>query len=108
MKENEIHNIVKLGVKSPSDNFTYNLMTKITTQDEPVKTYNWRLILLTFAVSLIFIFSLFVDFPSIQYYNLTIKLSPVIAQIFSILFLFYEFYQLFELSQKNRNPLKAA
>jgi len=101
MKEKEIHNIVKQGVKSPSDNFTDNLMVWITLQGEKEQTKNWKLIFLSMACFLILIFSLFVDFPNIQYFNFTIQFSPVIAPILSILFLLYEFHQLFGLIQKN-------
>ena len=102
MKEKELYRIVKQGIKSPSDNFTDKLMNKIAIQGEIARTHDWKLILLSLACFLIFIFSLFVDFPNIQYFNFTIQFSPVIAPILSILFLLFEFHKLSELRKKQK------
>ena len=97
MKNKELHNLVKDSIKVPTESFTDDLMDKIIKQEEMAQTRNPRLLLLSAACFLILILSLFIDMPDIQYLSYTVRISPVITPILSILFLAYELQYLFDL-----------
>ena len=101
MKEQELQNIIKTGVKSPSDDFTDKVMNEIITlHSELEPAHSWKFRLLLFACSFIVVLSLFVRIPEIQFLNHTIEFSPVITPILSVIFLFIVFQQLNDLRSK--------
>jgi len=100
MKDIEINTAIRQGIKSPSADFTNNLMGKINKIEEVEKIQDWKLKLLLAACFLIAVLSLFVQIPEIQYLNYTIRFSPVATPILSIIFLFVVFHQLYDLRNK--------
>jgi hypothetical protein len=100
MKENDIHSLIKLSIKSPSDSFTDNLMKEIIAQEETITKTNWRIVFLYISCVLIFILSIIVTIPELSFLNYTIRFSPVFIRVLSILFIIYELSQLHDIRQK--------
>ena len=100
MKDTEIYTTIKQGIKSPPTDFTNNVMNRIYKIEEAEKNPDWKLRLLLIACFLIAVLSLFVQIPEIQYLNYTIRFSPVITPMISIIFLFVMFQQLYDLRIK--------
>lgn len=101
MKEKDIHNLIKQSIKSPSDNFTDKLMDKIITQEGIVIITNWKIIFLLILCFLLFLLSFAISVPELNYFNFTIRFSPMMFTILSIPFILYEFNQLFEILRWN-------
>ena len=101
MNEQEIRNTIKMGIKSPSDDFTDTVMGEISTSNNEIPAGNkWNIRALLIACFALFVFSIFVRIPDIEFYNYTIEFSPVMAPIISLIFLFVVAQQLYELKNK--------
>lgn len=100
MKEKDIQNLIKESVKSPSENFTDNLLDQIAIQEKKAFKINWRLITLFVSCIPIFILSFFITIPEIHYLGYSIHLSSLIVPVFSIFFILYELAQLLEIQQR--------
>jgi len=98
MNEQDIFKNIKLGVKSPSSDFTDKVMGEVSSLHNEMPTENkWKFNILFFACCLIFILSVFISIPQIQVFNFLIGFSPVIMPIISLIFIFVIFQQLYEI-----------
>lgn len=104
MNEQEIQDKIKLGVKSPSIDFTDKVMNEISSLQNEMPTENkWIIRILFIACCLLFILSIFISIPEIQLFNYSIEFSPVIMPIISLIFIFIIFQQLYDLKNKILN-----
>jgi len=98
MNEQDIRNIIKIGIKSPSLDFTDKVMKEVSIiKNEVPKVTLWNIRLLLSASFLLFIISIFVRLPAIEITNNTIRLSPMIMPIISLVFIFIVLNQLYDL-----------
>ncbi len=101
MNEQEIRDKIKMGIKSPSIDFTDKVMSEISSsQNEvPIKS-KLTIRILLIACCLLFILSVFVRFPKIELYKYSIGFSPVIMPIISLVFIFIVLQQLYDLRKR--------
>jgi len=98
MNEREFRNTIKTAVKSPSTDFTNNVMTEISSgQNELRITYKRKFRLLLIACWIIIISSIFIRIPEIEFLSYIFESSPVIFPILSLIFLIIAFQQLYDL-----------
>lgn len=98
MNEQEIRKSIKIGLKTPSTDFTDKVMCDITSLENEVQTENkWTYRILILACCLLPILSVFVSFPKIYFFNFSIGFSPVIMPIISLAFIFIALQQLYDL-----------
>lgn len=105
MNEQEIREQIKLGLKSPSVNFTHKVMDEISTlpNEAPVKN-KWIIKALLCVCCLLLILSVFISLPEIHFLSYSISFSPVVMPILCIVFMFVILQQLYELrSLKRKN-----
>jgi hypothetical protein len=106
MNEQELKSTLKLGIKSPSRDFTGKVMSDISLlpREEPI--YNkWRVRVLFIACCVLVVLSIFVRLPKIEFFDHSIVFSPVILPIITLSFLFFVFQQLYDLSSKIIEPI---
>lgn len=98
MNEQEILNKIKLGVKSPSLNFTDKVMNEVLVVKTEVKYENkWKFKAILLASFLILILSIFVKLPEMEFLEYTIPFSPVAMPIISLILVFIVLHQLQDL-----------
>jgi hypothetical protein len=98
MNEQEIRDNIKLGVKSPSFEFTDKVVGEIFSLQNDVQHSNKRILrILLFTCCLLITLSIFVRLPEIEFYKCSIGFSPVIMPIISLIFLFIVLQQLHDL-----------
>lgn len=98
MNDLEIRDKIKMGVKSPSIEFTDKIMSEITSIQNEVPFGNkWITRILLFACCLIFILSVFVRLPNIEFFQYSIGFSPVVMPVVTIIFIFIVLQQLYDL-----------
>jgi hypothetical protein len=96
-EEEEIRNLMKQGVKSPSPDFTDNLMKEISLlEDELVRSYSRKTIFLLIASVVVVVLSIFVVLPEIQLLEYSITIPTVVMPILSLGFLFVIFRSIYE------------
>jgi hypothetical protein len=101
MNEQELRNTVKVGIKSPSDDFTDKVMGDISTLSNEIPVYNkWNIRVLLIACFALFLLSIFVRIPELEFFDYTIEFSPVVAPIITLIFLFVVFQQLYDLRDR--------
>ncbi len=101
MNEQELRDLLKTGVKSPSIDFTDKVMSDISFLPETVPVYEKRKVrILMVACCILVVVSVFVRIPEIEFFDLTIEFSPVIIPILTLVFLFFIFQQLYDLSDR--------
>ena len=102
MNEEEISRIIKDSVKSPPENFTDELMKKISPDNKT--SVNIRLSIILLSVAFIVIFGLLftAPFPEIILFRDFIRISPIIIQVSGIFFILFEINQLHEIYRKTK------
>jgi hypothetical protein len=98
MDDQEFRDRIKIGVKSPSDEFTEKIMREITSIQNEVPFENkWLIRIIIFGCCLIFFISIFVRLPHIEFFQYSIGFSPVIMPIASLIFVFILLHQVYDL-----------
>lgn len=101
MKEQELRNTIKIGIKPPSNDFTNKVMGEISTSHNEILTKNkWNIRILFSACCILFVLSIFVRLPGIEFFNYAIEFSPVIIPIVSLIFLFVVLQQLYDMRNR--------
>jgi len=99
MKEQDFKNIIKTAAKTPSAEFTDKLMVEISAlPNKTPKQDKWMFRGLIFASCLILILSIFISIPQLQLFNFSIRFSPVIMPIISLIIIYFIFQQLYDIS----------
>ena len=97
MNEQELIQNIKTGVKEPGSDFTNRVMNEISSiQDESYLVYKRIFRFLIYSCVLLFVASIFIVIPEIQFYKYSIKFSPVIMPIIGLIFIFIVSRQLEE------------
>jgi hypothetical protein len=106
MNEQELKNTLKLGLKSPSKDFTGKVMNDISLLPKEDPLYNkWRVRALFFACCALLVLSVFVRLPEIEFFDYTFQFSPVVIPIITLFLIFFVFQQLYDLSTKFIQPI---
>ena len=87
MKEEELFMILKDSVKSPSENFTDNLMEIIILEKKPKYNVRFNAIVLVTISILLLVLVVVVPFPVIRVLNDCIRISPLEIQISFVFFI---------------------
>ena len=100
MKEEDLFRILKESEKYPSENFTSNLMEKITMEKKPEYNIRFNVIVLVFISILLLVSVAVVPFPIIKLLNDNIRISPLVIQISLVFFILIGISQLIEVYRK--------
>jgi hypothetical protein len=101
MSEQEFRNTMKMGIKSPSNDFTERVMGDISTLKMEVPTNSsWNIMIILVACCVLLILSIFVRIPEIEFFNYTIEFPPLITPILTLIFLFVVLQQVYDLSNR--------
>ena len=99
MKEKEIKRIVKNSLTSPSPDFTEKLMARLDQEQLLKRKVNGSVILMTFVCLIcIPLLSLFSP-SSLEVYNYVIQIPKEIIQLGGILFIVFQWYQIYDLKR---------
>ncbi len=97
MNEQDLKKIIKESGKTPSADFTDKVMEEISSLQHVTPTINKRIFgWLLCACSLLFILSVFIRIPEFQIAHYSIRFSPVIMPIITLIFTFIIFWQLYD------------
>lgn len=102
MKEDQLKNIIELGVESTSDDFTSNLMIQVESSEVSVshlKSYNWKVLLLYVVGIILLIMSFFVELPNINIEDTTYKIPSTYVAIFTASILLFVLYRFLEMKK---------
>lgn len=98
MNEQDIKDKIKIGVKSPSFEFTDKVMDEISLLQNEIALKNKRIIrILIFACFLLLILSVFVKLPNLEFFKYSIGFSPVIMPIICLIFVCFVLLQIYDL-----------
>ncbi len=101
MNEQELRNTLKMGIKSPSKDFTDKIMGDISVLPKEEPIYNkWKVRVLVMACFVLLGLSIFIRIPEIEFFDHTIEFSPVIIPIITLISVFLVFQQLDDLSSR--------
>lgn len=97
MNEQDLKETIKLSGKTPSADFTDKVMEEISSLQHVAPTIHKRIFgILLCACSLLFVLSVFIRIPEFQIADYSIRFSPVIMPIITLIFTFIVFWQLYD------------
>ncbi|MEK9603621.1 MAG: hypothetical protein VW127_04275 [Flavobacteriaceae bacterium] len=107
MNERQISKAVKIGVKSPSSDFTPKIMEKIYSLNQRTSKENkWFFRTGIYACWILLFLSIFINIPEIQFFNYSIGFSPAFMPILSLIVIFFVLKKCYQIRDLIRQNLK--